>query len=759
MLKPESGKRFPGIASHRGVLCLLLAIATILAYSRTFQNGFVNYDDADYVTANKQVQQGLTLDGIKWAFTTGHASNWHPLTWVSHMVDVRLFGLNAAGHHATSLALHVANTLLLFWFLNVATGSKWRSAMVAALFALHPLHVESVAWASERKDVLSAFFFLLTLCFYSIHARARCSDLKAECSSSSATTPSLHAKTQRRQEEGKSANSDLEVGSSKSDGGRWTLNGRGSELNVGSYTLSLLCFALGLMSKPMLVTAPFVLLLLDYWPFKRIDLKHGFSIKQAGTLILEKLPFFLLAGASSVVTYFVQREGGAVSVALTVGQRLANAAVAYVRYLRKTVWPDDLSVLYPHPGSWPAWQVVAAAILLVTITAGVLHLAHKQWHGKEWRPLLVGWFWFLGMMVPVIGIVQVGIQSMADRYTYLPIIGLFFGIIWTIAEHRGGERSSSERPQTRGRAVRAPIAQTAFSPARSWIGLCALCVLAMLAFRQVGYWRDTETLFTRAVQVTKDNYLAYNNLGYHYSGKGKIAESMQFYEKSLRIKPDYEDALNNMGYALAKLGRHREAIPYYERALRVRPKHVEVHNNLGNALSELGEMEAAIEHYRFALSQKSDHADAHNNLAIALAMKGQFPEAISHFERTLSLNPTNAGAHSNLGNAYAIQKQFEKAIQQYEKALKLNPQDSQAHNNLGNVLMQQDRTAEALQHYEISLRLNPNNPEGHYNLGMALLRQSKSGEANEHFRRALELRPNYPDAMRRLKEIPGLHSP
>jgi tetratricopeptide (TPR) repeat protein len=690
---------------HPAVLCAILAIVTLIVYAPVWENGFVDYDDADYVTANAQIQRGLTWEGIKWAFSTGHASNWHPLTWVSHMLDVQLFGLHPGSHHLVSVGIHVANTLLLFWFLRLTTGSARRSALVAALFALHPLHVESVAWASERKDVLSGFFFLLTLLAYAAYAFRR-ERVRA--------------------------------------GRPWPL-----------FVLALAFLALGLMSKPMLVTVPFLLLLLDYWPLKRLPNTAGGWVRKAAFLAIEKIPFLAIATASSVATFLVQREGGAVSVALTLGQRLANATVSCARYMRKMFWPDDLSVLYPHPGSWPPGVVIFCALLLAAITAWVVLAGGMRFSnparasGKEGVAekghLLVGWFWFVGMMVPVIGVVQVGIQSMADRYTYLPMIGLFIPIVWG-AHDSLARRANAATPGTQA----VPCAKGAMFATVILI-LSALCVIA---YRQIGFWKNTETLFTRAVSVTKNNYLAWNNLGYYAARQVRVADSMVYYEKSLQIKPDYEDALNNLGLAFAKQRRFQEAIPYYERALRVKPKHVEVHNNLGNALSELGQLDAAMAHYRIALDGNTNHADAHNNLAIALAMKGSFDEAIRHFDRTLEINPKNAGTHSNLGNAYAIQRQFDKAVAAYEKALKLNPDDAQAHNNLGNVLMELGRTLEAMSHYETALKLNPDNPEGHRNLGLALLRLSRRSEAIPHFHEALRLKPGYAEAEGQLKLSP-----
>ncbi len=674
------------------VAILVLGMVTSILFLRTTTCDFVNYDDPDYVTSNRHVQGGLTLDGVKWAFKTGHASNWHPLTWVSHMLDCQWFGMKPGAHHAVNLALHVANTLLVFLLFQWATGFYWRSILLAAVFGWHPLRVESVAWISERKDLLSAFFFLLTLLCYSSFVRSR--------------------------------------------QGQGRVVGRGSNYAAKIqkwppavfYLLALWCFALGLLSKPMLVTLPFLLLLLDYWPFQRVTLSaEKGQLSVVARLVIEKVPFFLLCVASSWVTLIVQQRGGAVSTSLSLAARIENAVVSYTRYLTKWGWPHDLSVLYPHPGKWPYYVVVLCAGLFVVITIGVLWSARK-------RPyFVVGWFWFVGMMIPVIGLVQVGIQSMADRYTYLPMLGVSVALIWGLADF------ARDVPR--------------FRPVLIAGGGAALVVWSMLTVRQVEFWRDSEALFSRAVQVTRDNYLAYNNLGYFLSGKGKAGEAMEHYRKSLEINPNYEDALNNLGHALAAQGKHADAIAYYERALNVRPGHVEVHNNLGNALAELGRVDEAMTHYYFVIKQRPDHADAHNNLGIALAMKGRLNEAIAEFQLAIRYKPNYAGAHSNLGNAYAVQRKLDEAIREFRTSLELNPKDAQAHNNLGNVLAEQGKTDEAIVHYREAIQLNPANPEANCNLAILLARIGKPEQARKHLAEALRLRPNYPEALRQLQVL------
>ncbi len=698
-----------GIVDSAAFLSLALAAATVLVFLPVVRFGFVNYDDGDYVDGNAHVQSGLLWTNIVWAFTTGHASNWHPLTWLSHMLDVQLFGTRVGAYHLVSVVFHALNSVLLFLLLRKMTGAHWPSGCVAALFALHPIHVESVAWISERKDVLSTFFLLLTLAAYVSYANSKIQRAGSEIQSSNSTVQRLRP---------------------------WFW-----------YLVALVFFALGLMSKPMLVTTPFLLLLLDYWPLGRMSASAGRSVAALksqnapvdraaqplaaasyGSLLFEKVPFVLLAGASCVITFLVQQRGGAVSTSLTFGARLANAVISYVRYIVKMLWPEHLSVLYPHPGQWPWWQVAAAGLLLVSITAAVVYF------GRARRYLPVGWFWFVGSLVPVIGLVQVGIQSMADRYSYIPSIGFFILLAWgakeLLAAGVAGQRTGA------------------------LAGTAAIAASAVLTVHQVQFWRDSEALFAHATQVTAKNYLAYNNLGFYFSKQGRIEEAMQNYRKSLEINPAYEDALNNMGYALAGLKRYPEALPYYEAALRVRRDQVEVHNNYGNALSELGRIDEAIAHYHFVLERNPDHADAHNNLGIALAMRGKLDEAVGHFREALRCKPDYASAHSNLGNALAAQQKFDEAMAEYEAALRLNPKDAQAQNNLANVLVQKGRVDDAIPHYEKALVLNADNPEAHFNLGMALAGKGRRSEARRHFAEALRLKPDYLEAKRQLESGP-----
>lgn len=660
-------------AKERGwqrAIGLGLFLVTVLLFSRAIGNAFVNYDDPDYVTGNVPVQSGLGAATVSWALTAGTASNWHPLTWLSHALDVSLFGLNPRGHHATSVLLHGLNAALVFFLLVRLTGARWTSAVAAALWAWHPLRVESVAWVAERKDVLSGLFWFVALLAYATYVEQR-----------RAARPGA----------------------------------------ARLYVVALVAFALGLMAKPMLVTLPCVLVLLDVWPLRRwplVPAQRG-SGDAIGWMLWEKIPFFALSVASSVVTYLVQERGGSVSVALTFGERVANAFVAVVLYLANFVWPFDLAVLYPHPGTWPTRQVVAC----VAIIGGLTALAVWQWRRRPW--LAVGWGWFLGTLVPVIGLVQVGIQSRADRYTYLPILGLQLAVLWTV-------RTSLVSPASR----------------RAW-GVAAAAGLALLAARtwdQTGVWRDSYTLFDHALAVTKHNYLAYDNRGFHLAQSGRYDEAMADYQRALAIKPDYLNANNNFGHALQALNRPADAVPWLRRALATNPQQLEVRNNLANALSDTGQLAEAAEHYDFVLAQQPRHVNALNGSAVLLAMQNRLPEARARLERSLEIQPNNPSALNNLGNVCAMQGERDVAIGYYRRAAVLNPAEPHPYLLIGSLLNEQEKYAAAADSFRRALALRDVNPEAHAQLGFALARLGRRDEAMRSLQIALQQRPDFPQA-------------
>ena len=521
------------------LMVLLLALVTITLYWPAMRCDFVILDDSDYVTSNVHVQSGLTSEGVKWAFLNPVSSNWHPLTVLSHMLDCQLFGLKPWGHHLTSLLLHTLNTILVFLLLRSLTGALWRSALVAALFGLHPLHVESVAWVAERKDVLSAFFWLLALWTYARFAKE-----------------------------------------SKTQGNR----------SKWFYGLTLLFFALGLMSKAMLVTMPCVLLLLDYWPLER------FKQSRAWPLVMEKIPFFVLAAAASVVTFVVQKQAGSVLTveSLPLGARVGNALISYCRYLGKIFWPTDLAVYYPHPGYWPLEKVLLAGVFLCGIS---VLLFMKRGRCPF---LLMGWLWFVGTLVPVIGLVQVGGQSMADRYTYFPSLGVLILAIWGALELTKGWRYQKLALAVTGSAV---------------IVFC--CALTR---QQLGYWSDSEALFRHTLEVTEKNYMAHNMLGSFFGMRGQTDKAISQFQESIRLKPTYTDAHFNLGVALFNKGQTDEAISQYQEAIRLKPDYADSHYNLGVALFKKGQIAEAMGQYQEAVRLKPDYGPAYINFCNTIAL-------------------------------------------------------------------------------------------------------------------------------------------
>lgn len=586
------------------LLCLLLFAIVATAYYPAIQNGFVNYDDNDYVTENKFVQNGLSSDGIAWAFRSTAASNWHPLTWISHMTDCQLFGLNPVGHHLTSVIFHATNTVLLFLLLRGMTASAWASFVVALLFGIHPLRVESVAWVAERKDVLSTFFWLLTISAYVKYTRT-----------TKHQTPKAKV---------------------------W-------------YACTLTFLALGLLSKPMLVTTPFLLLLLDCWPLNR------WLPKKTSALVLEKIPMLALAIATSVITYSVQQSAGAVSQTLPLMARIQNAIVSYCRYLGKTFWPDDLCVCYPHPDFWPLYAVILCALTLITVTAFVTTQLRQ-------RPyLFVGWFWYLGTLVPVIGIVQVGQQAMADRYTYFPTIGILLIVVFGIREFAMKQSLKCY-------------------PALFTISTAIVLVFVILTHQQISHWKNSECLFRRGIDVTKNNSLAHGGLARALVDLGKIDQAIMHYREALRLRPYDTIALNGLGNLLAQKGLFDEALGHFQAALKLKPYDPTALNNVGISLARKGQIDEAIGYLEQATQLKPDYVEAHNNLGGVLGAKGRFDEAINHFELSLKFNPNNAEGHNNLGLALIQKRRLSEAILHFQEAVRLKPSYAKAQKNLSMAL-------------------------------------------------------------------------
>jgi len=574
------------------IVCLCLILLPLLAYWQVQGHEFLNLDDDLYVTANPNVQEGLTVENLLWSFRFNEVSYWHPLTWLSHMLDVQLFGLDAGAHHFTSLLIHTANTLVLFLALLRMTGALWRSAFVAVLFALHPVQVESVAWVADRKNVLSALFWFLALWAYARYAERP---------------------------------------------------------RVAPYLLVLAFMGLGLLAKPTLVTLPFVLLLLDYWPLGRWE-PSSRSFNQKRFLVYEKLPLFLLSAASiSVVTLSSLGMGIVISSEnVSLALRIQNALVSYLLYLQKIALPLDLAFFYPFPKSIPPWQLLSALAVISGTTLLVLR-------GSRQAPYLpVGWLWFLGTLVPVLGLVQQGLwPALADRFLYVPCVGLFLIIVW-----------GSSDLAARWRLSRALIGFAGAS-------LLAACLFAANA--QVRYWQNSSDLFVHALAVTKDNHLA------HY----------------------------NLGALLQQRGEFEKAFFHLQEALRILPDNPRFHNSLGVVRMEKGDLQAATHHFTEAISLFPEYADAHNNLGLALSRLGKTEEALLHYQRAIRINPDEGAYHFNLGNAQLAQGKYPEAVSSYRKALLTRPEDENLQLNLGYALMRAGRLKEAIDLYDEAIRRHP----------------------------------------------------
>ena len=596
-----------------GVVALagLLFLAVIAAFWPVLRNDFITYDDQSYVVQNSHVQNGLSAESIGWAFGTFAQANWHPLTWLSHMLDFGLFGLAPGGHHATSLLLHALNTVLLFLVLLRPTEAAWPAFFTAALFGLHPLHVESVAWVAERKDVLSGLFFFLTLWAYVEYVGQG------------------GGKTKNCREHSPGAKAGRQPMASRGE----LRSASGTSKGRLLYGLALLCFALGLMSKPMVVTLPFVLLLLDYWPLQRFA--NPRAERGSGSpppdrvntpplrLLMEKVPFLLLAGGSCVVTLAAQQSGHTVTglAGLPSGARATNAVVSYCRYLGKALWPVNLVVFYPHPGHWPVSAVLFSTVVLALASV-------TAWRLRRSQPYLwTGWWWFMGMLVPVIGLVQVGWQSIADRYSYLPLIGIFIALAWAAQAFAGRWRRSG--------VALAGLAGT------------VVIACAVLTHQQLGYWKNSGTLFGHAIAVTGENYVACANLGNYAAAVGDLEEATTQYRRVVQLEPDAQ-AHCNLGAVLYRRGQFDEALKEFEKSLAQEPGYVDAHIGAGTALAATGRLPEARRHLGEAIRLKPDSAVAHAALGYVLAGEGQRAEAVSHFREALKSQPNYPGVREQL---------------------------------------------------------------------------------------------------------------
>jgi tetratricopeptide (TPR) repeat protein len=686
------------ILAGRGCICLALGLITLAVYWPSLTHDFLAFDDQAYVTENPQVRAGLTWPGVVWAFESFSVANWHPLTWLSHMLDCQLYGLKPAGHHLTNLLLHTASTLLLFLVLNRMTGAPWRSACVAALFAWHPLHVESVAWVAERKDVLSAFFFMLTLWAYERYAEAG----------------------------RKNAESPI------------TLQGSRFTFHVSLfYLLSLFFFALGLMSKPMLVTLPFVLLLLDYWPLRRVQLSTlNLQPSTLWRLVVEKTPFLALSAVACVLTVAAQRQGFAVvsTAGLPLSRRIPHVLVSYVHYLGAMLLPRHLAAHYPYVAAVPAFEAAGAAILLALLTFLAFRLAAR-------RPyLVVGWLWYLGTLVPVIGLVQVGDQAWADRYTYIPLIGLFLAMVWGVSD-------LAFRPVAQ--AVKYPGTRLALGALAAMAGLAMLAATSL----QLRHWRNTRTLFEHAAAVTQNNTRAITVLGSLLAAEGKLEEAKRLYALALSYSPDNPETHFNLGKVLDQQGRLDEAIAEYSQSLWSRQWRDKAHILMGVALAKEHKYEEAVAHYRAALALNPKSATAENNLARVLHSQGRLEEAREHYEAALKLDPQLAQAQNNLGVLLLQQGRLAEGVPHLREAVRLMPGDAESQYNLAVALNQQENWKEAAAIFGRLAPDRPNDAKLHYEFGLALAHLGQTREAMSHYARALRLQPDFPDALDRLAWI------
>ncbi len=677
----------------RLAIAAALAVITLAVFWPVQHYDFINLDDPSYASDSPVVRAGLTWPSVHWAFTSKDPYAGNPLTTISYLVDSQLFGVNAAAFHRTNLLLHLVNTVLFFLLLQRLTNLLWPSACVAALFAWHPLHVEAVAWVSARKDLLSAFFWFGAVWFYAGYAQS--------------------------------------LGSGHVE--KWKTEkplARPLSHPLTFYLVSLVLFTFGLLAKSTLVTLPFFLLLLDWWPLRRFQFSTLTAQRSAVVrLLLEKVPFAILGLVAGWWVFILQKEGGAIPNfnALSLGDRFANAAVSYVRYIAKLFWPANLAAFYPHPGDWPLWQVVGAALLLVVLTTlAVLCIRRRPY-------VTVGWFWFLGMLVPVIGLVQIGSHSIADRYTYLPLNGLFLLLVW------GAHSLLSNSP-----AGRRTLGAAA---------LVALLACGVSSSYQLANWRDSETLMKHTLHVTKDNYIAYNNLGFALQRRGELDEAIRCYREALRIKPDNAESFNNLGIVRERQGRPDEAVDNYRSALRIKPDYAEAHNNLGILLQRQGKLDEALRCYREALHSKPNLADAHYNLGLLHERQGKLAAAIESYREAAQCQPYHAEANNNLGALLQQEGRLDEAVACFAQALRARPDFAEAHFNLGIILEHQGWKDRAIACYTAAVRCKPGFAEAHFNLANSLARQGEMEKAIKHHQEAARLKPDWVDALNNLAWI------
>ncbi|MBI5476959.1 MAG: tetratricopeptide repeat protein [Ignavibacteriales bacterium] len=619
---------------------IILIIATIVAFAPILQNNFINYDDPGYLTKNVNVQSGLNFKSIKWAFSTSSESNWHPLTWIALMIDYQLFGLNPAYHHGMNLLIHLISSIILFLFLNRCTGSVWQSLFVALVFAVHPLHVESVAWSSEKKDILSGLFWILTLFAYVLYKE---------------------------------------------------------KPSILKYLLTMAFFLLGLLSKPMLVTIPFILILLDYWPLRILSISKNNSGNRRQNnsysfikSIYEKIPFFVISIISSVVTYIVQSKGGSMaeSNSLSLIERVSNASLSYLKYIYKTFIPVDLSIFYPHAGKDINFVYAGIAVIALTIITLIFFKIKKKYPF-----MLVGWLWFIGSMVPVIGLVQVGLQAMADRYMYIPIIGIAIVVAW-------GLPVILEKVKLSNRHI-----------INSLFGITTLSMV-VITNSQARFWKDSRMLFEHAISVTINNDVAYTNLGVD----------------------------------LADSGKHKDAVYHLRKAFELKPNEILIRSNLAKSLSAIGQTKEALEHYNWLMKHVSPDPRFYLRIADASAAESLNEEAERYYLKALELEPLSGLIRAKLGELYLYQNKFQNARQQCYESLKYDSMNSKAHSVLGILAGKEGRYKDSYKELLLAAQLDSTNPDVYIDLGVLFDKMNNLSESEKYYKKAIELNPDNVDA-------------
>jgi protein O-mannosyl-transferase len=641
------------LTKQKLIVYIILAAVTLAVYWQVNKFDFVNIDDNVYVTENFNIKSGITLNGIHWAFSTTYAEFWHPLTWLSFLLDYQFYGLHAHGYHVTNLVLHILSALLLFWLFNRMTGAIWKSAFVAAVFALHPLHVESVAWVSERKDVLSAFFWMLTLCLYVYYTEKPV---------------------------------------------------------IKRYLLVLCSFVLALMSKPMVITLPVIMILLDYWPLKRFELqKNNMFLWQ----LKEKLSLIVLSVVFTVITLIAQQKPYEQDASFVLVSRLYNVPVTFVTYLEKTFWPHDLAAIYPFSSQIPGWQAIGALLLIILITIIVIAMA------KRMPYLFVGWFWYSITIAPVIGIMQVGNQVMADRYTYLPQIGIAIGLAWGVPLFFPGEK----------------MRKNILFPAM----IVFLVIMSSLTWKQCGYWKNSSNLCNQILRATKDNYVAHLNLGSVLFDEGKTEEAIAHYNEVIRIRPNLSLSYNKRGLAYARLGQYQKAFDDLNKVILLKPDYADAYNSRAIIYNNLGQQQQALKDLNKAIFLKPDHAEASNNRGIIYQILGQHQRAVEDFNKAISLKPDNPSIYYNRGTSYINLANYQKAIDDNSKAISLNPDFFDAYNNRAFIYLKLGQYQQAYDDYSKAILIKPDYANAYNNRAFIYLSMGNIESGCTEAKKACEL--------------------